>query len=403
MNPALGKLQPYPFERLHALLAGQAAPPRPLIDLSIGEPQHAAPAAVLEALADALALTARYPATRGEAALREACARWLTRRAGLGRQPLDPERHVLPVNGTREALFAIAHCVIDLRRQRPTVVMPNPFYQIYEGAALLAQAEPHFLHCPAANGHLPELGSIPAAVWDRCQLLYLCTPGNPSGAVMPEGQIWQAIQLAIRHGFVLVSDECYGELYRPGAPLPPGLLEVAARHGHSGFEHCLSFHSLSKRSNLPGLRSGFVAGDPALIEAFARYRTYHGSAMPLHHQRASTVAWSDEAHVEANRVAYAGKYAAVLPRLAEVLAIEEPPAGFYLWPDTGGDDTAMALRLYREAGVRCVPGSYLARAVNGRNPGAGRLRLALVAGLESCVEAADRIRDCLAGTARGHR
>lgn len=400
MNPALGKLQPYPFERLHALLEGQPAPARALIDLSIGEPQHPAPVEVLQAMADSLAQVARYPATRGEPALREACARWLTRRAGLGARPLDAERHVLPVNGTREALFAIAHCVIDARRQRPTVVMPNPFYQIYEGAALLAQAEPHFLHCPATQGHLPDLGSIPAAVWDRCQLLYLCTPGNPSGAVMSSNALWQAIQLACRHGFVVVSDECYGEIHRPGATAPPGLLEVAAAHGHTGFEHCLSFHSLSKRSNLPGLRSGFVAGDPTLIEAFARYRTYHGCAMPLHHQRASTVAWSDEAHVEANRRAYAEKYAAVVPRLAEVLRVETPPAGFYLWPDVGGDDTALAVRLYREAGVRCVPGSYLARTVNGQNPGAGRLRLALVAGLEACVEAAERIRDCLGRDAR---
>ncbi|HAZ60454.1 MAG TPA: succinyldiaminopimelate transaminase [Gammaproteobacteria bacterium] len=399
MNPALGKLQPYPFERLHTLLAGHTPPPRPLIDLSIGEPQHPAPAAVLEALADSLALLSCYPATRGERALREAIAGWLTRRALLAATPLDPERHVLPVNGTREALFAIAHCVIDARRQRPTVVMPNPFYQIYEGAALLAQAEPHFLQCPAAQGHLPDLSSIPGSVWERCQLLYLCTPGNPSGAVMSRGQLWQAIQLACRHGFVVISDECYGELYRPGAAAPPTLLEVAAQHGHTGFEHCLSFHSLSKRSNLPGLRSGFVAGDPALIEAFARYRTYHGCAMPLHHQRASTMAWSDETHVEANRSAYARKYAAVLPLLREVLAVEEPPAGFYLWPEVPGDDTALALRLFHEAGVRSLPGSYLARTVNGQNPGAGRLRLALVAGLEACVEAAERIRDCLAHAA----
>jgi len=396
MHPALGKLKPYPFERLRALFAGHAPPARPVIDLSMGEPQHPAPAEVLHALADALALVAKYPATRGEPALREACARWLSRRAGLASTPLDPERHVLPVNGTREALFAIAHCVIDARRQRPTVVMPNPFYQIYEGAALLAQAEPHFLHCPAAQGHLPDLGSIPAAVWDRCQILYLCTPGNPSGAIMSAASIWQAIQLACRYGFVVVSDECYAEIYRPGAVPPPGLLEVAAAHGHTGFEHCLSFHSLSKRSNLPGLRSGFVAGDPGLIEAFARYRTYHGCAMPLHHQRASIVAWSDETHVDANRAAYAQKYAAVVPRLAGVLKVEAPPAGFYLWPEVGGDDTAMALRMYREAGVRCLPGSYLARTVNDHNPGAGRLRLALVAEFDACVEAAGRIHDCLA-------
>jgi N-succinyldiaminopimelate aminotransferase len=396
MNPALGKLQPYPFERLQALLAGVSAPARTVIDLSVGEPRHPAPPAVLEALANALGGVSNYPATRGEPALRAACARWLTQRAALATAPLDADRQVLPVNGTREALFAIAHCVIDPRRQRPTVVMPNPFYQIYEGAALLAQAEPHFIDCPAANGHLPALESIPAAVWERCQLLYLCTPGNPSGAVMPESQIWQAIQLAQRHGFVVVSDECYGEVYRPGAEPPPGLLQVAAAHGHTGYEHCLSFHSLSKRSNLPGLRSGFVAGDANLIEAFARYRTYHGCAMPLHHQRASTVAWSDEAHVEANRMAYAAKYADVVPRLADVWQVEEPPAGFYLWPEVGGDDTVLAARLYREAGVRCVPGSYLARTVNGENPGAGRLRLALVAGLEPCVEAAERVRALLA-------
>lgn len=395
MNAALGKLHPYPFERLSQLLAASVPSLPGLIDLSIGEPQHPAPQAVLEALRENAALVARYPNTRGEAELRIACAEWLTRRHRLPAGSLDADRHVLPVNGTREALFAIAHALIDTRRQRPTVVMPNPFYQIYEGAALLAQAEPHYLTGAAEQGFLPNFLAVPGSVWERTQLVYICTPGNPSGAVMPRESIEQILNLADRYDFVVVSDECYGEIYLDEDSPPTGLLAVAAETGRSTYERCLSFHSLSKRSNLPGLRSGFVAGSAALIERFALYRTYHGCAMPLHHQRASAIAWRDETHVRENRARYREKFAAVVPLLANTLGVRTPEAGFYLWATVADSDTEVAKKLYAEAGVKVLPGSFLARAVNHQHPGEGRLRLALVAELEHCIAAAERIRDCL--------
>jgi N-succinyldiaminopimelate aminotransferase len=395
MNPALGKLHPYPFERLSALLAADQ-PTQPLIDLSIGEPRHPAPEFVLSALRAELAAIANYPNTRGETGLREACAAWLNRRAGLAADAaIDPATQVLPVNGTREALFAIAHCLIDTRRQRPTVVLPNPFYQIYEGATLLAQAEPYYMPCPAEHGHQPNIASVPASVWERCQLVYICTPGNPSGAVMPEDSLRLLLTLAERHDFIIVSDECYGEIYLDEASPPPGLLQVAAASGNPGLERCISFHSLSKRSNVPGLRSGFVAGSQTLIERFALYRTYHGCAMPLHHQRASALAWADEEHVRDNRARYREKFAAVAPILAAVFPVEVPAAGFYLWPATGMDDLEFCQRCYRDAGVKVLPGTFLARTVNGSNPGEARARLALVASLEQCIEAATRIQNCL--------
>ncbi len=394
MDPNLGRLAPYPFERLARLLAGHA-PPAGLsrIALTIGEPRHPPPPFVLEALAGALEGVGAYPATAGLPELRQACARWLERRFALGAGVVDPETMLLPVNGTREALFAFAQAAVD-RSRAPVVAMPNPFYQIYEGAALLAGAEPCYLPCGPGTGWLPDFDAVPAATWSRCQLLYLCTPGNPAGAVMDEAFLARVLSLADRHGFVVASDECYAELYADEAAPPPGLLGASARLGRPRFERCVVFHSLSKRSNLPGLRSGFVAGDPALIEGFRLYRTYHGSAMPLHVQRASLAAWSDEAHVVENRRLYRAKYAAVMPLLAPVLEVERPPGAFYLWPRVPrGDDEAFAAGLHARQNVAVLPGRYLGRDAGGGNPGAGRVRISLVASEDDCREAAQRIRD----------
>ena len=396
MNPDLDRLQPYPFERLAALKAG-IQPPAGLtpIPLSIGEPKHAAPGFVLEELISHLHGVSAYPATKGTPALREAIAGWLTRRYGLPEGAVDPEHQVLPVNGTREALFAIAQALVD-RTRDPLVAMPNPFYQIYEGAALLAGAEPYYLNTPAATGFLPDLEAVPNAVWERCQLLYLCSPGNPTGAVLSEAFLTRALELADRHDFVVASDECYSEIYMDEGRPPVGLLEVAARLGRTGFERCLVFNSLSKRSSLPGLRSGFVAGDARLMERFLLYRTYHGCAMPLHVQAASTRAWSDEEHVRANRALYRQKFEAVLKVLNPVLPMAAPEGGFFLWPETPVADTAFARELFARTNVTVLPGSFLSRPTPAGDPGANRVRIALVAPREDCVEAAGRIRDFLA-------
>ena len=392
MNPALGRLQPYPFERLAALLEG-ARPPagRDPIALSIGEPKHATPALIREALIAHLHGLSAYPTTRGMPALREAIADWLRQRFALPEGALDPARHVLPVNGTREGLFAIAQAVVDPHRA-PLVLMPNPFYQIYEGAALLAGAEPGYLPCLPENGFLPDFESVSPATWERCQLLYLCSPGNPSGAVLGRDALARLIALAERHDFVIVGDECYSELYPDEASPPPGLLQVAAEIGNDGFERCLVFHSLSKRSNAPGLRSGFVAGDAALIERFFAYRTYHGCAMPPATQYASIAAWRDEDHVRQNRDLYREKFAAMHAILGDLLSAEQPAGSFYLWPETPIPDTDFARRLYAEEHVTVLPGSYLSRTVAGVNPGAGRVRMALVPPLDECADAARRIR-----------
>jgi N-succinyldiaminopimelate aminotransferase len=393
MNPDLARLQPYPFERLRELFADLAPPAdkRP-IALSVGEPQHAPPAAVCEVLAGSLDRLARYPATRGDLALREAVADWLAARHGLPAP--DPEREVLPVNGTREALFAIAQTCVD--RSRPALVAtPNPFYQIYEGAAFLAGADVRFLDLTPERGFLPAPEDLAPEDWERCQLLYLCTPGNPSGAVLSREQLAAFVERALAHDVVLVSDECYSELYADEQAPPPGLLDACHLAGNPGYRNCLSFHSLSKRSNLPGLRSGFVAGDAALIEAFTRYRTYHGCAMPPHHQLASIAAWRDESHVRENRERYRAKFRAVLDILGEPLGLTLPPAGFYLWPATPIDDREFARRLYAEEGVTVLPGRYLGRDAGAGNPGAGRVRMALVAELEDCIEAGERIRSLL--------
>jgi len=399
MNPLLSRLQPYPFERLRRLLAGVQPPAglRP-ISLGIGEPRHEAPALLKQALANALEHgLSSYPATAGEPTLKRACADWLHRRYGV---TLDPTTQVLPVNGSREALFALAQTVVDAGRPGATVVCPNPFYQIYEGAALLAGAQPCFVPSDPARNFAVDWSRVSDEVWARTQLLYVCSPGNPTGAVMPLDEWERLFALSDRHGFVIASDECYSEIYFRDEP-PLGGLEAAQRLGRSDFRRLLMFTSLSKRSNVPGLRSGFVAGDASLIQPFLLYRTYHGGAMGPVVQAASAAAWSDEAHVEDNRRLYREKFAQVTPRLQAWLDVALPDAGFYLWagvpsrfadPSSGlGSDEAFARALYAQYNVTVLPGRYLAREVEGQNPGAGRVRMALVADTEECLEAAERI------------
>lgn len=393
MNPRLDALHPYPFEKLAQLFQGLQPPAdRPHIALSIGEPRHPAPDFVLEELARQLPLLCRYPATRGEAFLRETIAAWLVRRFQLA--GVDANSEVLPVNGTREALFAFAQAVVD-PVPGALVLSPNPFYQIYEGAALLAGAIPGFINATDDTAFLPDFDSVTEDQWQRCQLLYLCSPGNPSGAVLPLARLQQLIELAQRHNFIIASDECYSEIYGDEQAPPPGLLQACAAMGNDRFRRCVVFHSLSKRSNLPGLRSGFVAGDAEVLAQFLRYRTYHGCAMPLHHQHASAAAWADEAHVRANRDAYRDKFRAVLEILGDSLEVSAPDAGFYLWPRTPIADTDFARELFAREHVTVLPGRYLAREQAGINPGEQRVRMALVATLDECIEAAQRIRRCV--------
>ena len=392
MNPRLARLQPYPFERLRTLLDG-ASPPSGLkpIPLSIGEPKHTPPPFVAAALTRALDTLGSYPLALGLPELRAAIATWLERRFALPAGSVRPADMVLPVNGTREGLFAFVQAAVDASRSRAAVLMPNPFYQIYEGAALLAGAEPVYLTCDPRYGYLPDLDAVDAASWDRCQVLFLCSPGNPTGAVMPESYLRRAIELADRHDFLVASDECYSEIYRDEAAPPPGLLQAALAAGHGEFERCVVFHSLSKRSSVPGLRSGFVAGDAAVLGAFRLYRTYHGCAVSVHTQLASIPAWQDEAHVLENRRLYRAKFDAVVPVLREVLDVGMPDGAFYLWPEVG-DDEAFARGLFAEQHVTVLPGSYLSRPdARGVNPGRGRVRISLVASVEDCVEAARRI------------
>jgi N-succinyldiaminopimelate aminotransferase len=392
MNPDMSQLQPYPFERLAQLFADVERPAAlSAISLSIGEPRHPTPGFITEEVITHLHGLSKYPTTRGLPELRPAIARWLMWRFKLPDGSVDPERHVLPVNGTREALFAFAQCSID-RRGNPLVLMPNPFYQIYEGAALLAGATPWFMNTTRETGYRPDFDAVPAAVWERCQLVYICNPGNPTGAVVGLQQLQQLLELADRHDFVIASDECYSELYPDEHAPPPGLLQAAAAAGRDDYSRCMVFHSLSKRSNAPGLRSGFVAGDAALIENFLRFRTYHGCAMPPATQAASIRAWQDEAHVRENRSLYRDKFTAVLDILAPVLDVQAPEAGFYLWPQTRTGDTGFAHDLLAQQNVAVLPGSYLSRTVNGSNPGSDHVRMALVAPFEDCVEAAQRIK-----------
>ena len=393
MNPLLAKLHPYPFERLRSLTRDTVPNPAfTAISLGIGEPQHAAPTQVKQAMLDNLHGLSRYPATIGEPALREAIAGWVLRRYGVA---IDPASQVMPVNGSREALFALAQTVIDPTRAGATVVCPNPFYQIYEGAALLAGAQTVFVNSDPNRNFAADWAGVPDEVWARTQLLYVCSPGNPTGAVMPLAQWQHLFELSDRHGFVIASDECYSEIYFRDEP-PLGSIEAATRLGRADLRNLVAFTSLSKRSNVPGMRSGFVAGDAAILKQFLLYRTYHGSAMSPVVQHASIAAWNDETHVIANRALYRAKFAQVTPLLAEVLDVALPDAGFYLWADVsavapGGDDVAFARDLLGQYNVAVLPGSLLARESGGVNPGAGRIRLALVAPIDECVEAARRI------------
>ncbi|MGB5832672.1 MAG: succinyldiaminopimelate transaminase [Thiohalocapsa sp.] len=396
MNPNLDSLQPYPFEKLAALTGGiEPNPELPAIALSIGEPTHPTPAIIGESLLAHLHQLAVYPNTRGLALLRETIAGWLQRRFGLPMSALDPERHILPVNGTREALFAFAQSVVD-PRSNALVLMPNPFYQIYEGAALLAGAIPYYLPCVEEHGFIPDFDAVDIATWRRCQLLYLCSPGNPTGAVIDQTVLARLILLAQEYDFVIAADECYAEIYLDQEAPPVGLLQAAAAMGLEDFRRCVVFHSLSKRSNAPGLRSGFVAGDARIIERFFAYRTYHGCAMPLQHQHASAVAWGDEKHVIKNRDLYREKFDAMLDILDGVLEVDRPAAGFYLWPRTPIADTAFARGLLAQQHVTVLPGSFLSRRRPdddaGNDPGANRIRMALVPPLDECIDAARRIK-----------
>jgi N-succinyldiaminopimelate aminotransferase len=399
MTPRLAHLHAYPFERL-AHLTCKLRPPAQLspIAMSIGEPQHAPASVVLQALERAFDRLASYPATIGMLELRTAAAHWLTRRFSLGVGAVDPQTMVLPVNGTREGLFAFVQAAVDASHD-PLVLMPNPFYQLYEGAAILAGAEPYYLEAAAASGYTPDLDAVPDAIWRRCQVLFLCNPGNPTGAVLSVSYLQQALELAERHNFIIAADECYTEIYSDETQAPPSLLQACLATGRSRFERCIVFHSLSKRSSVPGLRSGFVAGDPQIIARFLLYRTYHGSAMPVPTQLASIAAWNDDAHAAANRHLYQHKFARVLPILSPVMAVTRPAGAFFLWPDVDGDDEAFTRSLYATQNVLVLPGSYLGRASSRGNPGAGRVRLALVPEVDSCVAAAERIREFIASHA----
>ena len=393
MNPLLNKLQPYPFERLKQLFASvkpnaNYAP----ISLGIGEPRHATPELVLNALSGATKALSAYPATAGLPELRQACVNWMQRRYGV---TLDAATQVLPVNGSREALFAFAQTVIDPTKAHATVVCPNPFYQIYEGTALLAGATPYYAPSDPQLNFNVNWNKVPQEVWRNTQLLFVCSPGNPTGAVMPLADWQKLFELSDQYGFVIASDECYSEIYFREEP-PLGGLEAAIQLGRTDFKNLVAFTSLSKRSNVPGMRSGFVAGDAAILKQFLLYRTYHGSAMSGMVQAASVAAWNDEAHVIANRAMYREKFAAVTPMLAEVMEVRLPDAGFYLWaavPEKDGvrDDQAFARELLSQYNVTVLPGSYLAREAHGFNPGAGRIRMALVAETDECVQAAQRI------------
>ncbi len=390
MNPNIDKLQAYPFEKLAKLKDG-LMPPTELehIALSIGEPKHKPPQFVLDHLNKNIGEIAKYPTTKGGDELRESIANWLQKRFQL--KTLDPGSQVLPVNGTREALFAFTQAVCDGNKKNGLVLSPNPFYQIYEGAAYLAGLEPHFLNCLESNNFIPDYEAVPEDIWQRTQILFLCTPGNPSGAVTSVEQFQYLIELAHKHDFILASDECYSELYPNEDNPPPGLLQASAAMGNDDFSRCLVFHSLSKRSNLPGLRSGFIAGDAKVLKYFLSYRTYHGCAMALPNQLASIVAWNDEDHVKQNRDYYRQKFSDVFSSLKDNYDIRLPDAGFYFWLKTPIDDETFAAELFRTQNITVLPGRYLSRTINGINPGEGFIRMAMVAEVEECQEASRRL------------
>ncbi|MSS76718.1 MAG: succinyldiaminopimelate transaminase [Methyloglobulus sp.] len=393
MNPGLALCHPYPFEKLAQLKHGIIAPEHKAhISLSIGEPTHPTPAFIQHALFEHIKGLGAYPTTKGIPALRQAIADWLCFRFKIPAGEIDPETHILPVSGTREALFSIAQCVVAASA-KPIVIMPNPFYQIYEGAALLAGAEPYFLNTTEASGYLADFESVPEMIWERCRLVYICSPGNPSGAVMSQETQEKLIRLAEKYDFIIASDECYSELYDDEGNPPVGLLQTAYAMGNKAFKRCLVFHSLSKRSNAPGLRSGFVAGDAEILQSYFQYRTYQGCAMPLPTQHASIRAWQDEAHVIENRELYRAKFAAFIDILSNVCDISKPEASFYVWLKTTLPDTEFAQQLFAKENVTVLPGSYLSREFGGLNPGKNHVRIALVAPLADCVEAAHRINN----------
>jgi N-succinyldiaminopimelate aminotransferase len=396
MNPNLDRLQSYPFQKLAELLAGvQQNTALTPINLSIGEPKHPTPEFIRKTLAENLSGLAVYPTTLGDVGLREAIASWMKRRYNI--RAIDVRNEIIPVNGSREALFAFAQAVVDTSKPQPVVVSPNPFYQIYEGAALLAGATPYFLNTVPQNGFALDLDQVPETVWQRTQLVYICSPGNPTGAVVTQTEWEELFALADRHGFIIAADECYSEIYFDEKDPPLGALQAAAILKRTGFARLVVFSSLSKRSNVPGLRSGFVAGDAEILRKFLLYRTYHGCAMspPVH--AASIAAWQDEAHVTENRRLYADKFRAVTRILAEVLPIKMPQAAFYLWVRTPIADTEFVRSLYKHYNVLVLPGSYIARAAHGINPGENYVRIALVTSLADCVDASRRIAEFVGG------
>ncbi len=390
MNPNLAKLQPYPFEKLNKLKAqAHVSTDLPHIALSIGEPKHASPNFVKQAMIDNMDKLANYPTTKGLPELRKAIASWCQQRFNL--PTLNTDTQVLPVNGTREAIFSFTQAMVSAG-PNALITSPNPFYQIYEGAAYLAGAEPHYLPCLEENKFKPDFDNVPSEIWQRTQILFICSPGNPTGAVITLDELQKLIKLADQYDFILASDECYSEVYVGNVSPPVGLLEACVEMGRDDYKRCVVFHSLSKRSNLPGLRSGFVAGDAELLGQFFQYRTYHGCAMSIPNQLASIAAWNDEDHVKENRRLYTQKFAAVLEILSPVMDVSQSDASFYLWAKTSINEEEFTQRLFAEQQVTVLPGSYLSRTVNGINPGKNRIRMALVAELDECIEAARRIR-----------
>lgn len=397
MNPNLVKLKPYPFERLAQLKAGVTPPAHlPHISLSIGEPRHAPPQFIIDALERHMDGLAAYPQAKGIPELRASIAAWLTQRFHLSKGMIDPDQHVVPVSGTREGLFSFVQAVVDARGdEAPIVMMPNPFYQIYEGAAYLAGAEPYYMNTLQENGFLPDLDAVPAEIWRRCQVLFICTPGNPTGAVMDENYLRRVIELADEYDFIIASDECYSEIYLDENNPPAGLLEVCAKTGRTDMRRCVVFHSLSKRSNVPGLRSGFVAGDANVMQPFLLYRTYHGCALPLPAQLASVEAWNDDVHAAENRRLYQQKFQLAEEILRGHLDFDIPPAAFYLWAKTPIDAEEFTRRLFAEQNLTILPGSYLSRETSSGDPGKNRVRISLVPDLKETGDALYRIREFL--------
>lgn len=389
MHNKLHALQPYPFQKLANLFSDiELSPTLEHIPLSIGEPRHKPPSFVLDTLKTNLDSIIQYPLTKGSVELREAITRWVDHRFHA---KISSDQQVIPVNGTREALFAFSQCIVN-SNNNPVVIMPNPFYQIYEGAAILSGAEAYFANTTADNGFLPDLDTIPESIWKKCQLFYACSPGNPTGAVFPQSLWLRLIEYADKYNFTIAADECYSEVYMDEDNPPTGLLQTCVQAGRDDFSRCVVFHSLSKRSNLPGLRSGFVAGDAHILRQFLLYRTYHGCAMSLPTQIASAAAWNDESHVIQNRNLYREKYAAVMPILSPWMKVKQPEASFYLWPEIpGGDEESFSRGLFQQQSISVLPGSYLSRNTDNGNPGTAHVRIALVANIEKCIEAAERI------------